>query len=92
MAQPFSIEIPLNGVTHKAVVEIRQKGCDLICFVRYTDKKMQCILPGDSLVFGLMEGLKEPTRLPNKSAERLVKYTIRAIAAHLQDRDLMNMN
>ena len=83
MARLFSIAIPFNGSEHTALVNIRQQGCDLVCMVRYTDEKLQYVLQGEDLVFGLLEGLKKPTALPDMQAEVLVNDTITAITRHL---------
>ena len=83
MARLFSIAIPFEGSEHTALVNIRQQGCDLVCMVRYTDEKLQYVLQGEDLVFGLLEGLKVPTTLANVQAEVLVNDTITAITRHL---------
>ena len=57
MAKCFSIAIPYEGKNHTALVNIHQQGCDLVCLVRYTDKKLQLILDHKNLEFGLLEGL-----------------------------------
>ena len=84
MARLFSISIPFNGENHTALVNICQQGCDLVCSVRYIDKDLQGILSGDSLVFGLMDGLKQPKQLQSKLAEKLVQSTTTAISNYLQ--------
>ena len=84
MSRLFSIEIPFDGNAHTALVSIRQQGCDLVCLVQYLDKKLQSVLQGENLVFGLLEGLKKPMELPDKKAEYLVQNTISAITSHLQ--------
>jgi hypothetical protein len=87
MARLFSISIPFDGEEHTALVNIRQQGCDLVCVVRYIDKQLQYILPGGSLEFGLLEGLKLPKRLLTQDAENLVNNTVSAISRYLQGRD-----
>ena len=83
MARLFSIAIPFEGSEHTALVNIQQQGCDLVCFVRYTDEKLQYVLKGEELVFGLLEGLKKPTAFADMQAEVLVNDTITAITKHL---------
>jgi hypothetical protein len=83
-ARLFSLSIPFNGENHAALVSIRQQGCDLVCFVRYIDQELQHILSVDSLVFGLMDGLKQPKNLPSRQAEKLVRNTTTAISKYLQ--------
>jgi hypothetical protein len=84
MSRLFSIAIPFNGSEHTALVNISQEGCDLVCKVRYIDVKLHVVLHDKQLVFGFLEGLKQPVQLPDKHAEDLVQNTITAITAHLQ--------
>jgi hypothetical protein len=84
MASLFSINFNFEKQTHMALVSMRQEGLDLCCFVRYIDKNLHYILPGDSFVFSLGEGMKQPSHLPNKLAQNLVACTTGAIANHLQ--------
>lgn len=83
MARIFSLSVPFKGKSHTALVSIRQQGCDLVCMVRYLDKELERVLSGDTLVFGLMDGLKQPRHLPNTLAENLVHNTTDAISEYL---------
>ena len=84
MARLFSIAVPFDGSEHTALVSIRQQGCDLVCMVRYIDEAIHQVLHDDQLVFGLLEGLKQPAKLPDQHAEHLMQNTVAAIATHLQ--------
>jgi hypothetical protein len=52
--------------------------------VRYLDQELYCILPGESFVFSLGEGVKQPKQLRTYLAESLVSSTTEAITNHLQ--------
>ena len=79
MARVFSIDIPFRHQAYHALVSLQEQGHDLCCQVRYVDKRLHAILPGDTLVFNLAEGLKQPGNLPNEMAEELVRCTSDAI-------------
>lgn len=83
MARLFSITIPFKNKQYTALVSLKEQGHDLCCFVRYIDKQLRYILPGDQLIFSLQEGLKQPKHLPDELAESLVISTTNAIAQHL---------
>ena len=84
MSRLFSIKFDFEKNTHTALVSLKQQGLDICCFVRFIDKSLHYILPGDSIVFSLGEGLKHPSHLRNDLAEQLVSNTAEAIVNHLQ--------
>ncbi|HEX2535269.1 MAG TPA: hypothetical protein VHK69_16095 [Chitinophagaceae bacterium] len=83
MARLFSIQFDFLRKQYTVLVSLRKEGHDLSCQVRYTDKELQRILPGDSLVFNLAEGLKQPKQLSDDLAVQLVNRTTDAISAYL---------
>lgn len=84
MARLFTIDIPFENNIHTALVTIRESGYDICCQVRYVDKSLRHIIPGDQVIFSLQEGLMEPKNLPNELAQNLVKCTSHVLAAFLQ--------
>lgn len=84
MARLFSIDIPFKNEHYPALVSVRDQGYDLSCQVRYVDKRLQYILPGDILIINLTEGLKQPINLPGDLAKELVRCTSEAISDYLQ--------
>ena len=84
MTRLFSINIFYHQQLYTALVSMRQQGHDFCCQVRYIDKALYHILPGDKLVFSLSEGLKEPTDIPKQLTEELVKNTNKAITEYLR--------
>ena len=84
MARLFSIDIPFYNQAYSALVSVQERGHDLCCQVRYVDKRLHSILPGDTLVFHLAEGLKQPGNLSNELAEELVRCTSDAISHYFE--------
>jgi hypothetical protein len=87
MARLFSIDFEFKGKKYLALVSMRQQGTDLSCLVRYVNKELHHLLPGDCLMFNLQEGLKQPCHLPSELAQSLVRSTVNAISDHLQIAD-----
>lgn len=83
MSRLFSMDIYFKSEHYPALVSVREDGQDLSCIVRYIDKRLHYILPGDVLVFNLVEGMKQPQHLPNELAHELVACTSKAISKHL---------
>ena len=83
MARLFSISFYFQEKEYTALVSLRDLGHDLCCTIRYIDKELRFIIPGDQLVFSLQEGLKEPKQLPHELAENLLKCTTNALTEHL---------
>lgn len=86
MARIFSIDVPFEHQHYTALVSIKEQGPDLCCMVRYIDKRIRHIIPGDRLVFCLSGGLKEPKQLPTELARNLFLCTTEALNHHLSDR------
>jgi hypothetical protein len=84
MARLFNIEIPFQNKRYCALVSVRECEHNLNCQVRYIDKGLNEILPGDIIVFNLSEGLKQPKNLPNELARELVRCTSEAISNHFE--------
>ena len=84
MVRLFNIDIPFHNSSYPALVSIREEGPNLCCQVRYIDKRLHYILPGDMLVFNLSGGLMQPVNLPGELAEGLVRCTTEAISKHLE--------
>ena len=82
MARLFSIEIPFKNKFYCALVSIRECEENLNCQVRYIDKGLQEIIPGDILVFNFEEGLKQPCHISGELARELVRCTSEAISDH----------
>ena len=80
MARLFSININFENKEYTALVSLREAGNDLHCIVRYSDKGLRYIIPGDCIEFSLQEGLKQPKHLPNELAENLVQSTSVALS------------
>ena len=83
MARLFSIDICFKDQHYPALVSIREDGYDLCCQVRYIDKRIHDVLPGDVLIFNLSEGIKQPQYVNSALAQELVRSTTDAIYKHL---------
>ena len=88
MARLFSININFEDQDYTVLVSLREVNHDICCLVRYVDKGLRYILPGDVLEFSLEEGLKQPKVLPDELARKLVESTTHALSNHfaLQNR------
>ena len=82
MAKVFTIKFRFQNATYAALVNLRQVGHDLRCFVHFIDNELHAVLPGRGLVFSLSEGLMRPRQLPDDTAARLVSATAEAITNH----------
>jgi hypothetical protein len=82
MARLFSININFENKEYFVLVNVKEVGHDICCLVRYIDKGLRHILPGDLLEFSLEEGLKQPRELPNELAQNLVMSTTSALSNH----------
>jgi hypothetical protein len=82
MVRLFSIDIDFRNEIYPALVSIREDDHDLCCQVRYIDKRVHNILPGDVLVFNLAEGIKEPKYLSTTLAKEFLRSTTDAICKH----------
>lgn len=65
-----------------ALVSVQERGHDIYCTVRYIEKHVKHVMPGDQLVFSLQEGLKQPRNLPDELAETLFLSTTAALTNH----------
>jgi hypothetical protein len=83
MARLFSININFENQDYTVLVSLREVNHDICCMVRYVDKSLRYILPGDVLEFSLEEGLKQPKALPDELAQKLVLSTTTALSHHL---------
>ena len=79
MVRLVSIEIPIDNKEYKALLSVRICGPDLHCQVRYVDKGLRYILPGDILVFSSSECVKKPQALPSELAEKMKQGASRAV-------------
>lgn len=86
MARLFSLDVPFENRHYTALVSVDERGEDISCTVRYIDKKIRHILPGDQLVFCLKGGLKEPKHLPGELAQSLFQSTTSALTMRLNER------
>ena len=84
MARIFSININFEDKEYTVLVSLREVSHDICCQVRYVDKALRYILPGDILEFSLAEGLKKPKDLPDELARNLVLSTTDALSSHFQ--------
>ena len=84
MARLFSINIYFENKEYTALVSLREVNHDICCLVRYVDKNLRYILPGDVLEFSLAEGLKQPKELPDELARNLVLSTTDALSNYFE--------
>jgi hypothetical protein len=87
MARLFSINIDFENKEYTVLVSIREVNHDICCLVRYVDKSLRYILPGDILEFSLEEGFKQPQVLPDELAHNLVASTTAALSNHFALKD-----
>jgi ASC-1-like (ASCH) protein len=84
MPKLFSIDIFFKKQHYPALVSVREDGNDVACMVRYADKRLRYILPGDVIVFNLKEGIRKPYNSENALTHELVACTSKAISKHLE--------
>lgn len=84
MARLFSINISFQNKEYTVLVSLREVNHDICCMVRYIDKNLRYILPGDILEFSLAEGLKQPKELPDELAQNLVLSTTAALSSYFE--------
>ncbi|MBD0300583.1 MAG: hypothetical protein ICV82_10185 [Nitrososphaera sp.] len=84
MKKVFTINLNFQNATYTALVNLRQAGRDLRCFVHYLDNDLHCILPGKGLVLSLSEGLMRTNKKLDELATRLVSVTAEAITNYIQ--------
>ena len=83
MIQLFTLNIRYKSKEYVALVSLRQQANEVNCLVRYVDRGLQYLLPGDNLVFGLDGTLKVPEHLPNELYENLTQCTATAVSTYL---------
>ena len=87
MARLFSININFENKEYTVLVSLREAEHDICCLVRYVDKGLRYILPGDVLEFSLDEGLKQPKELPDELAHNLVLSTTTALSKYFENKN-----
>lgn len=80
MTRLVRIEIPFQNKRYCALMSVRECKQNINCQVRYIDKGLHEILPGDILVFNRNGGLKQPTNLSSELAKELMHCTSEAIS------------
>ena len=68
MPRLISMTLHYQNKTYTALVSMREQQNDLCYQVRYIDKHLHYILPGDVLLLNVTDGLKQPTHLPAELA------------------------
>lgn len=71
MGKLCCIDIHYNNQDHRALVDIQHEENNLKCTIRFVERKLGYILPGDVLVYNHLEGLKPPAHMPAALREEL---------------------
>jgi hypothetical protein len=79
MAMLYCVEVSFKNQQFPALLSIRVNGTDLCCIVRYVDKHLPHVLPGDVLIISPYKGVKQPSYLPRELAEAFVACTYQAV-------------
>ena len=84
MIRLFTLNIPFRSKEYLALVSLRQEADELHCLVRYIDRGLQHVLPGDVLTFNCSGELKLSGQLPDDLSKSLMQCTAMAVSAYLQ--------
>jgi hypothetical protein len=83
MGRVFTVNFKFKQQPVTALVNVRDRGYDLSCIVRYLDQEVATLLPGGKLIFSLAHGLESPVHLAGKPQEELFHRTTEAISHYL---------
>ena len=83
MVRLFTLNIHFRNHDYIALVSMRRDCNELHCLVRYIDKGIEYLLPGDNLIFTLDGQLKAPDHLPETLCKTLTQCTAAAISTYL---------
>lgn len=83
MSQPFTVRFSFHEQPVTALVHFDPQGIDLTCRIRYINRELAALIPGQQLTVSLATGLADEGLLHNREAAELLTCTTEAIAAHL---------
>jgi hypothetical protein len=82
MSRVFTVHFSFKEKTYTALVSFRSQVYELSYLVRYLDKEINTLIPGNKLLVSLSGGIEYP-HLANKLAQDLVYQTTEAINGYL---------
>jgi hypothetical protein len=83
MIRLFTLRIRFRKKEYVALVSLRRQANELYCLVRYIDKGLNYLLPGDHLVLSLDGTLKSPHHFPDELSQNLRHCTAYAATTYL---------
>ena len=87
MQRLVSICLEYENKVYNTLVSMRKQENDLCCQVRYIDRSLPYIMPGDVLLLNVSDGLKQPTHLPSELANSFVNCCTREALFNLKSQE-----
>ena len=83
MIRLYTLNIPFKHKEFTALVSLRQQCNEVYCLVRYVDRGLEHLVPGDCLVFDMDGQLKVPEQFPEALCKTLNQCTAAVVSKHL---------
>jgi hypothetical protein len=83
MTRLYTLNISFKHKEYTALVSLRQQCNEVYCLVRYVDRGLEYLAPGDCLVFDMDGQLKMPGHFPEALCKTLNQCTADVVCKYL---------